>query len=359
MESSVEYAPLNLDPCLTFLFAGLTQPILSAPATSLLDRNGGRIDRAEVRKRAGETMLRGLPTFKDCDNRSQEWAIVGGGPSINDCVDEIRALKQRGVYIVTVNKSHDWALENGIVPWGHVLLDPKEWVAGYVSRPRNDVRYFVASQCHADTFEALKDYPVYVWHAGQEFDVDGKTISEPGDYLRTHWPTTPWFMLPGPTSVAPRAIHLGAAMAPVRVRKFHLFGLDSSRSSGRMHAYSKTEAPDAHSGQIMAKHQGRGFVFDTNSHMARQWADFDKFAGEHRAWIADGRLPKGFSLTVYGSGLLPFYAAGLGWHANPKCNEDPSEAGGYIDTVSLPTPTTLYGTGRSVIFAPQESRPSV
>jgi hypothetical protein len=153
-------------------------------------------------------MVRNLPTFMDCAQRASTWAIVGGGPSAANDVQAIRALKCRGANIVSVNKSHDWLLSHGIVPWGHVLLDPKEWVADYVGKPRRDVRYFLASQCHDRTFEALRDYPVFLWHAGQDFE-EGP---EPNSYLREKWPRRPWFIVPGGTTVGLRAVQLGQSV---------------------------------------------------------------------------------------------------------------------------------------------------
>jgi hypothetical protein len=284
---------------------------------------GGRIDRAEVRRRAGAAMARKLPTFQDCVAPGSTWAIIGGGPSVAGEVGAIRALKRQGVNIVSVNKSHDWLLEHGIVPWGHVLLDPKTWVADYVRRPRKDVRYFVASQCDDRTFDALKAFPVFLWHAGQDFD-EGP---EPNGYLREKWPRRPWFVVPGATTVGLRAVQLGHAMGADR---FHLFGLDSSRTAGRMHAYEKEEAPDAASGTLALKYRGRKYVFDTNTHMARQQMDFDKFIEDLPENRAAGLLRSGFQLTVHGSGLLPFFAAMIGLHADPTCNADAARVGGYV-----------------------------
>lgn len=289
-----------------------------------LTTGGGRIDRTEVRKRACNAMARGLPDFTVCVNNASEWAIIGGGPSINDSVDQIRKLKARGVNIVSVNKSHDWLLERGITPWGHILLDPKEWVSGYVQRPRKTVRYFVASQCHDATFDALSDYPVFLWHAGQDFP-EG---DEPKTVLREKWPTAPWFVIPGATTVGLRAVQLGHAMG---ANKFHLFGLDSSRLAGKMHGYEKPEPPDAERGPLKIKHNGFKYTFETNSHMVRQQMDFDKFIEDLPKHYQAGLLRKGFELTVYGSGLLPFFAAKIGLHANPECNADPSKVGGYTD----------------------------
>lgn len=293
----------------------------------LLQSGGGRIGRAEVRSRAGKAMLRDLPTFQVCANAAKVWAIVGGGPSIARDVAAIRALKRHGAHIVSVNKSHDWLLERGIVPWGHVLLDPKAWVAHYVKRPRKDVRYFLASQCHDDTFDALKDYPVFLWHAGQDFD-EGP---EPNSYLRACWPHRPWFVVPGGTTVGLRAMQLGHAMGADR---FHLFGLDSSRADGRLHAYAKDEAADAESGTLSLRFCGKKYVFETNSHMARQQMDFDKFIEEMPQSFAAGALRREFQLTVHGAGLLPFFAAMIGLHAEPACNADPARVGGFTNVIA-------------------------
>lgn len=302
-----------------------------------LDVSGGRISREEVRRRACDAMQRNLPGFQLCANTSKEWAIIGGGPSINQSLNAIRALKRRGVNIVSVNKSHDWLLDQGIVPWGHVLLDPKEWVADYVKRPRNDVRYFVASQCHADTFDSLDGFPVFLWHAGQDFE-EG---AEPTCVLKERWPNTPWVVIPGETTVGLRTIHLGHAMG---ADKFHLFGLDSSRTpNGPMHGYDKPEPPDAETGTIGLKHKGYKFMFDSNAHMVRQQMDFDKFIDELPKHYETGLIRKSFELTVYGSGLLPTFAATIGLHADPECNKDPAKVGGYAEArqIFISTPSVF------------------
>lgn len=288
-----------------------------------LESGGGRIDRAEVRRRAAGAMARGLPVFHASAPAARTWAIVGGGPSIANGITALRALKRQGANIVSVNRSHDWLLEHGIVPWGHVLLDPKEWVASYVQRPRKDVRYFVASQCHNATFEALDRFQVFLWHAGQDFP-EGP---EPNGLLRERWPGQPWFVLPGGTTVGLRSIHLGHALG---ADHFHLFGLDSSRAAGRLHAYEKPEAPDAGSGELALKYAGKKYIFDTNAHMARQQMDFDRFVEQWPAHRAAGLLRPAFTLTVHGSGLLPFFAAMIGLHADPACNADPAMVGGFV-----------------------------
>ncbi len=312
-------------------FPQVTTPIITRGHESVRDRllsvGGGRIDRAEMRRRVGNALQRNLPTFQRCINSAEEWAIVGGGPSINDCVADIRALKRRGVNIVSVNKSHDWLLDHGITPWGHVLLDPKEWVADYVKRPRRDVRYFVSSQCHDDVFDRLKDYPVFLWHASQDFEENGIKFAEPDRYLTENWPNVPLVVIGGGTTVGQRAIMLGHRMG---ANKFHLFGFDSSRAKGgKLHGYEKPEAPDSKPGAIGYKYKGTKYVFETNDHMARQHMDLDKFMEDLPARWRKGQVRRNFCMTFYGSGLTPFWAATLGLHAKPECNANPEVVGGF------------------------------
>jgi hypothetical protein len=109
-----------------------------------------------------------------------------------------------------------------------------------------------------------------------------------------------------------------------------MFGFDSSRANGRLHGYAKPEARDAACGVQKLWHKGRGYSFDTNSHMARQFVDFDTFMGGLDRHFAEGRLRRTFQMKFYGSGLLPFYAAMLGLHADPACNADPARVGGFV-----------------------------
>jgi hypothetical protein len=308
-------------------------------ARSILSAGGGRIDRAEIRKRCGAALNRNLPIHLQAINTATDWAIIGGGPSINDCLPQIRALKRRGANIVSVNKSHDWLLDHCITPWGHVLLDPKEWVADYVKRPRRDVRYFVASQCHDDVFERLKGYPVFLWHASQDCPEAGPGIAEPDCYLKEMWPQMNHRVVGGGTTVGQRAMILGHGMG---TNRFHLFGFDSSRDpNGKLHGYDKPEAQDATCGTMKYEYRGKKYAFETNSHMARQHMDFDQFVEMLPARYAAKQLRRQFRMIFYGSGLTPFWAATLGYHADPECNENPELVGGF-KTLTAPTMDTPW-----------------
>lgn len=289
------------------------------------------LTRPELRQRIADNMHRGLPEFRYCENKAHDWAVIGTGPSVKDCLADIRRLKRRGANIVSVNKAHDWLLENGIKPWGHVLLDAHEWVADYVKRPRNDVRYFVASQCHPRVFDALSGFPVFLWHGGQDMEEGG---SEPDALFRERgYGFQP--IIGGGTTVGQRVPIIGHAMG---ARRFHMFGMDSSRRDGALHAIAKPDIIDPKNRRLAYKWRGKKWWFDTNAHMARQQMDFDKFIEDLPMRIRNKQIAPSFELVFYGSGLTPFWAATLGLHANEDYNQNPELVGGWTDSELINKP---------------------
>jgi hypothetical protein len=99
---------------------------------------------------------------------------------------------------------------------------------------------------------------------------------------------------------------------------FHLFGMDSSRTAGKLHAMPKDEAKDAAQLKTIISYDCRLYHFDTNSHMSRQLRDFHDILDKLPEDWAEGRLRKSFRTKFYGTGLLPFYAATVGFLALPQ-----------------------------------------
>lgn len=311
---------------------------MTTPA-ELLTASNSYLTREEIRRRVADRMGDGYPEFRYCLNNADTWVVCGAGPSIADHVATIQRLKKQGANVVSVNKSHDWLLERGIVPWGHVLLDGHEWVSDYVKRPRKDVCYFLASQCHPKTFDALRGSPVFLWHAGQGFE-DG---AEPDRMFREQgFGRQP--IIGGGTTVGQRVPILGVALG---ARKFHMFGMDSSRTAGRLHAMPKPHIVDPGKRRLAYIWNGTRYIFDTNTHMARQQLDFDAFIADLPTRWANGQVPRDFAMIFHGSGLTPFWAATLGLHADPACNADPERVGGWIEKsphvgqYNIPAPTGM------------------
>jgi hypothetical protein len=143
--------------------------------------------------------------------------FCSGGPSLNDSLEEIRALSQMpDHYVVCVKTAHDTLIENGIVPWACVLLDPRAHVQDFIENPHPDVMYFVASMCHPTTWDRLLDKgaKVFGYHAlvgaGEESVLKSRFDSGA-------------MMLSGGCSAAMRGV---SVLHTLGFRRFKLWGYD-------------------------------------------------------------------------------------------------------------------------------------
>jgi hypothetical protein len=130
------------------------------------------------------------------------------GPSLKDYIEKVRVEEGD---LVSVSGSHDYLIENGLVPKYHVECDPRPHKAIHFT-PHPDVTYLIASSCHPDVFKKLEGYKVRLWHAEEHVRVKDELNSKAPNIL-------------GGGSVGHRAIgvlyHLG-------YRAISLFGMDCS-----------------------------------------------------------------------------------------------------------------------------------
>ena len=79
-----------------------------------------------------------IPEFDQAKKESV--AIVAGGPSLSDHVDEIKRLNSR---IIACNGAYKFLLEKGIKPWAVLCMDPNDENAQFLfsSRQRSDAPY--------------------------------------------------------------------------------------------------------------------------------------------------------------------------------------------------------------------------
>jgi hypothetical protein len=306
-------------PELVFMDSAFAQaPFAQAPFTQAMGAASGRIGLVEYLARVHAAQRSGLPSLARHMGvgRGETLLICGGGPSMGDLatIKTIRALAQKGAKVWAVNKTHDFLLSKNIKPWAACLLDPMPWVADYIQKPRTDVLYAVASQCHADVFGRLHAYSPHLWHAGID-DVDGEGY--PTDILQREYAGQDWLVVPGPTTVGLRSILVGYALG---FRRFHLFGVDSSMRvlpdhSSCLHAYDKPRPSDAVEGWVSLRTKTGEQRFFTNSHMARQAQDFEDTM-ERIAEMVRTKAMQPIRVCVHGDGLLPALARCYGWHAD-------------------------------------------
>jgi hypothetical protein len=175
----------------------------------------------------------------------EEVALIGGGPSLADTLPELVELDRAGAKLVTVNGAYRWALEKHLKPTAQIVMDARPHNARFVTPFKPKCHYILASQCHPDTWDAVADYPdsydprtgvqdggVWIFHAVTGGDPSIKAVLD--DYYRQQW-----IGIGGGTTVIMRAIGLMSVMW--KVRRIHLFGVDSCYMNGKGHAYEQPE----------------------------------------------------------------------------------------------------------------------
>jgi SAM-dependent methyltransferase len=154
--------------------------------------------------------------------------ILGGGPSLNGSLDEIRALREQGVKLLTLNGTYHWALEHGLTPSAAIVVDARPFNARFTHPVVDECRYLIGSQVHPSVLEGLPKDRTYLWHASPE------PIK---DLLDAAYPEG-WYAVPGGSSVLLRTLPL---MRMLGYRRFILFGCDSCLLDEAHHAYAQPE----------------------------------------------------------------------------------------------------------------------
>lgn len=237
-------------------------------------------DVGQMLEQARENLKRDLPKFKVSEPHERAAVIVGGGPSLVDSLDDLRAQKDSGADIYALNGVHDFLLDQGIKPDFHVLLDSRPANISFVQNPQKGIKYLVAAQCHPDIFDALKGYDVVQWVAwipgadvlAQEFDPQMLFVG-------------------GGNTVGLKALTLCAFSG---YRDISLFGYDSSYREGENHAYKQPLNDGESTMEVMVGMR----VFHCARWMARQAYLFQHHLKELSAM--------GVNVSVYGDGLIPW-----------------------------------------------------
>jgi len=208
-----------------------------------------------------------------------EVMILGGGPSLNQSEDEIRALKDSGVKVVTLNGAYNWCLERGITPVTQVMVDAREFNARFTKPVREDCMYLLASQCHPTVFEGLPKERTYLWHTSA-----AQIVPIVKEKYGAFW------SVPGGSTVLLRAIPL---LRMLGFKRQHLFGCDSCLTDERHHAYTQIENDQ----EVVVPIVVGGRLFRCHPWMAAQAQEFINLIKQ---------LGDEIELEVHGDGLLAY-----------------------------------------------------
>ena len=219
-----------------------------------------------------------------CAENGEEVVICSAGPSLNPA--DIRPFYDRGVKVFAVKHALERLMEDGIVPYGCILLDPRSHVADFVKYPNRDVKYFVASMVDPTVTEHLlkNGCQVYGYHA--LVGAEEQNEIPPGA-----------IGIVGGSATATRGISLLETMG---FREMHLFGYDccylkkpdlqEKKENGRLKFEEVTLAVNTHGGK-----QDVRTVWTEGQFMAQ-------FQEMMRIYLPN----KNIKFHTYGYGLIPW-----------------------------------------------------
>jgi len=154
-----------------------------------------------------------------CEPHTLKAVVVSAGASIKDAntIAEIKRLSELdNVRIFCVKHSHDILIKNGIVPFGCLLLDPRDHVKHFVENPHKDTIYFVATMCHNNTLKKLLD-------KGAQVIGYNARVGDNLDAFLEHQDAGMCVTIPGGSASSTRGI---AVLHLLGFRDFECFGYD-------------------------------------------------------------------------------------------------------------------------------------
>ena len=235
----------------------------------------------QYRSNVESSIRRQLPQAWPHQEQDTVIGLVGGGPSLDDQIDDIIEKHKNGMKFVSMNASHDFLLDHGIRPSVHVQIDGRAFNKRFVENWQEKTKYMIASQCAPEVFDTLTDAEVYLFHC-----ICGESVvpkSTYNDYYMGNY-----VILPGGSTVMLRTIPL---MRMLGYKQMEVFGFDSCITDNRHHAYMQEENDQG----PVATIEVSGKEFFCFSWMVSQANDFIEMVKA---------IGNTFELKVHGDGLI-------------------------------------------------------
>jgi hypothetical protein len=230
------------------------------------------IENIDRNSELGFPQITDLPDWRD----QMAIAIAGGGPSLEDTVDELRTYRN----IMVAGSAHDWLTTHNVWPRWTVISDPDPIMANYLRHPVAGCTYLVASMCDKAVIDALEGHKIVLWHCG---DAGGRT-ADSGPEKKV--------IIGGGCTVGTRAMVIAMLFG---FCDMHLFGFDTCVTD-KHHAYDFTDQREE-IGTLtpirIGAEDGREFMMAT--YHVGQLFDFKQLL---KVWAAKLRV------TVHGDGAL-------------------------------------------------------
>lgn len=244
----------------------------------------------------------GLQELKSSPPHEGHAVIVGGGPSLAECLDELRWRAENGQHIFAINNTYQYLIERGIQPDFHLMSDGRPENADFVPKsilgetPKYPELLY-ASQCAPEAFEMAKrtGFSTILWHHLDAF----KTLDDIGRKDNS----TVFINAGATTGLAAMAIaHC------MGFRKLHVYGLDSSYADNKDH-HAYEQALNDNENTLEVDFNGKKFV--AAPWMIQQANEFQSIA---KTLVEGGNT----IITVHGEGLLPAMANAMVLSPSPN-----------------------------------------
>lgn len=242
-------------------------------------------DNERLKKQIKSAVRRRLPQISPMPANSGTAVLCGSGPSLRDSLDDIKGHLEKGDIVVAIKGAHDYLIERGIIPTAGLAIDPQPKIF-HTFTPRNDVKYYFASQVHPSVFNKFNGYDVNVFHMYTNIPNE-----EMADIIGDG------FLLGGGSTSGLRAMTLFFVLG---YRNFHLYGYDSCMSDG----IRKITGEGQQHKKLVNVHVGSPDspeIYVADVAMAAQADEFEKmikFLGEMAP----------IQITTHGHGLIPAIA---------------------------------------------------
>lgn len=294
--------------------------------------------------------LFGLCRHPDDHTKFAPLIVCGSGPSLAADYDYIKSIKAGG-FVVALNQAHDALVENGIIPDLCVMMETRDRCAEYVT-PRDDVNYLLASSLADVTLKKFSHIPnnVFLWH---RCDAEAGRISVRALNL-LHKKNIPG--ISGGSTVGLQIIDIGLVF--FIARDFLLFGYDSSGSGHLLNIKPKSGVTEMNArAQVSVDGRVYNKTYGTTLAMRRQAAEFWAYLEARTKSVERGNLMP-FRVKFFGRGLLPDWAALMGYHADNEGVKKDVEKEGWRDEGRVPFPTVRDETYQeSLVRRANERRP--
>ncbi len=228
-----------------------------------------------------ENCSRNLEWFVPCQPNNKTLIIVGGGPSLASNLGHLKARIRMGAHVLTTNGALKYLLKRGLEPDYHAQFDARPENASFVE-DAPDITYLIGSMSSPKVLDALKDRRVILWHGGFDMEAMQKVL-EP-------YQSKPIVIVGGGYTIGVRALTLGYHLG---YRKFFIYGLDSSFSGDRHHAYEQA----LNDGDMPVRAVYNGKEYGCAPWMYRQAMNFEDNYRE--------LTKRGCKIEVVGEGLIP------------------------------------------------------